>query len=306
MPPIELLKITSEQLTALPKNQTVFFFAVGTPEDYGPHLPMGHAVFEAQEFCQLSAEKVEKNLPGWKSVLMPTAPLGVEGHTTAVLITVRPHVLRDWLVDSCRSLKKMGFKHFVCFTGNLGPKQLTAIEEAGKKISGPFRFLRKWSSSVRPSLISARSAGIPGQVVMSSPLWPDTSEHGGKRDTSIALSITQDCVLENFSTLPEKPVVSSFFSRMVNRCLKKQGGYWGSPSQARSEEGRKLLTNTVDDLFPKFKAVWEGANPDFIFRSWYSIIPLNKSYFKSWVLAAIILIMAFLGVYSGLFSPWPN
>jgi creatinine amidohydrolase len=304
--PVELSQITSDQFNSFPKDKTVFFFPVGTLEDYGPHLPMGFSVFEAQELCKLSAQKVEESLNGWKAVVMPAAPLGVDGHTTEFALTVRPHVLRDWLVDSCTNLKKRGFKHFVCFSGNLGPKQLTAIEEAGKKISGPFRFMRMWSKVVRPSLISARSTGIPGKVVMSSPLWPDAHEHGGKRDTSIALKVVPDFVVQSFSKLPEKPMSGSFTSRMMSRVLKKQSGYWGNPATASPTEGGKVLTSTTDELFPKFRAVWEGANPDMIFRSWYSIIPLNKSTFKAWVMALIIFIMAILGVYSGLFSPLGN
>jgi creatinine amidohydrolase/Fe(II)-dependent formamide hydrolase-like protein len=300
--PVELTKVSIDEFNSLPKDKTVFFFPVGTLEDYGPHLPMGCSVFEAQELCKLSAEKVEENLNGWKAVIMPAAPLGVEGHTTDFALTVRPHVLRDWLVDSCMNLKKRGFKHFVCFSGNLGPKQLTAIEEAGKRISGPLRFMRMWSSAVRPSLISARSTGIPGKIVMTSPLWPDADEHGGKRDTSVALKVVPDFV-QNFSKLPEKQNAGSFITKMMNRALRKQAGYWGSPASATPAEGGKLLTTTVDDLFPKFRAVWEGANPDMIFRSWYSIIPLNKSNFKAWVMAIVIFLMAIFGVYSGLFSP---
>src|SRR4051812_27649026 len=120
------------ELDALPKSQTVFFFGVGPLEDHGPHLRMGLDVAEAEWLCRSAAERLEKEKPGWVGVLMPSVPLGIDSDTTELAITVRPHVLRDWLVDACRSLRRAGFSHFVCFSGHLGPRQLTAIEEAGK------------------------------------------------------------------------------------------------------------------------------------------------------------------------------
>src|SRR5262245_40865058 len=127
--PFEITRMTSVQLKTLVPSQTVFFFAVGPIEDHGPHLPLGLDLFEAQRLCQFTAESLEKEMPGWKAVLMPAAPLGVNSDTTETAITVRGHVLKDWIVDACRSLSRSGFRHFVSFSGHLGPRQLTALEE---------------------------------------------------------------------------------------------------------------------------------------------------------------------------------
>src|SRR5512135_3663618 len=103
--PIEFQAISADQLRQLPPKQTVFFFPVGPLEDHGPHLPLGMDLIEARQACVLAATKVEADLPGWRGVIMPAAPLGVESKTSAIALTVRSYVLRDWLVDSCRSLK---------------------------------------------------------------------------------------------------------------------------------------------------------------------------------------------------------
>src|ERR1700692_4462404 len=112
--PIEFQKISSQNLKTLIRQKTVFFFPVGPLEDHGPHLPMGLDLSEAQELCKLTAERLEREMPGWNAVLMPAAPLGIDSDTQVFALTVRAHVLRDWLVDACRSLTRAGFFHYVC------------------------------------------------------------------------------------------------------------------------------------------------------------------------------------------------
>src|SRR4051794_39123164 len=122
--PTEFSKITAYQLEGLSRDRTVFFFPVGPLEDHGPHLPMGLDLEEASRLCILAAQQLEAELPGWSGIVMPGAPLGIDSNTTHLSVTVRPHVLRDWLVDSCSGLIRNHFVHFVCFSGHRGPRQL--------------------------------------------------------------------------------------------------------------------------------------------------------------------------------------
>src|SRR4051812_7414411 len=98
--------LSASKLQRLPKNQTVFFFSVGPWEDHGPHLPLNIDLLEAQALCQRAAERMEKEMPGWVGVLLPPLPIGVDSNTTALALTVRSHVLRDWLVDICLALSR--------------------------------------------------------------------------------------------------------------------------------------------------------------------------------------------------------
>lgn len=292
--PLEFTQLTAAQIQALPPEKTVFFFAVGPLEDHGPHLPVGADLNEAFALCRLAAEKVERDLPGWVGVLMPAAPLGTESNTTAMAITVRPYVLRDWLVDASRSLIRMGFFHFVCFSGHLGPRQLTAIEDAGKLILRRSWLLRlaRFGRGPFPSLVSARSALIPASEVKKSPLWPDPEEHGARRDTSVALALAvaeQKSVDPSFIGLSAVERPPSGVSRWISRLTRSRKGYWGpSPAEATPEAGQKTLIQTVDEIFPKLRAVWEGANPDSLFRTWYSVIPPNKSFAMAWLLTILL------------------
>lgn len=299
--------LDSVRVRSLPRKNTVFFFPVGPLEDHGPHLGLAADVNEAKLLCLKAAERLEKELPDWVGVIMPAVPLGVETNTNSVAIRVRGHVLRDWLVDACRSLMREGFQNFVCFTGHLGPKQLTAIEEAGKAISGgsPFAIsFMKLFGRFRPghvpgaTLVSACSGMVGMKEFKQNPIWCDPLEHGGARDTSVALHAQalglSPVVGALYAELPEIERAPGAFERF-NRYLRGQlRDYWGAPKLASSEQGNAILVGSVDQVFPKLRAVWEGANPNTLFRSWYAVLPIHKSMFRAWLASfGIFLILLF-------------
>lgn len=302
--PLEFARLSSSQLLALPREKTVFFFPVGPLEDHGPHLPLGLDLFEANALCIRTAERLEHEMPDWRAVLMPAAPLGIDSNTRSLALTVRGHVLRDWLVDACLGLNRAGFFHYISMSGHLGPKQLTAIEEAGGMIRKKTRWLRLVRRGMGhrartlgplPTLVSACSAQISAATVRSSPLFLDEREHGGRRDTSVALAIDASLVEPQFATLAPRTWASpSHWGRAWLRVTRKTSGFWGKPAEASAAWGEGVLQGTVEEIFPKLRAVLEGADPNLLFRSWYSILPPNRSFFKAWLLAlsfAIILLM---------------
>jgi creatinine amidohydrolase len=304
--PLEFEKLTAKQIDALPRERTVFFFGVGPLEDHGPHLPVGLDVLEARATCLRAAERLENELPGWQGVVMPSLPLGIDTNSTALAFTVRPHVLRDWLVDTCRGLARVGFSHFTCFTGQLGPHQLTAIEEAGKLVTRA-GFWRRFVGASRPNLTSASSITVPFAEQRRALLWSDPLEHGGERDTSIALALgaLDKRSSDELHALPRREREASSWMRALLRQRRKLGGYWGDPSRASAAQGEAHIKDTVDTVFPRLRTVWQGANPTSLFRSWYSLVPTNKSFFRAWVLTlALFLLLAtwfYLGV-QGMFQ----
>jgi creatinine amidohydrolase/Fe(II)-dependent formamide hydrolase-like protein len=317
-----LVRLTASQLSALPREKTAFFFAVGPLEDHGPHLPLGLDVLEAAELCRRAAERLEREMPGWHAVIMPAAPLGLDSNTQAVALTVRAHVLRDWLVDACRGLERAGFCHFVCFTGHLGAKQLTAIEEAGAMIRKRTRWIRlvrrlrggaatagagrDGKVAPLPALVSACSALVPASTVRGSPLFLDAVEHGGRRDTSVALALgaTPAAAIVAAADPAQLPArawaAPSHFKRAWLRVTRKISGYWGKPAEASPAWGEGVLQGSLDEIFPKLRAVLEGADPDLLFRSWYSVMPPNRTFFKSWLLAMSFTLLLLLWLFINL------
>lgn len=302
--PLRLEALSQSRVDALPRLKTVFFYPVGPIEDHGPHLPLGADLLEAERLCWNAAVRLERDLPEWKGVVMPPAPLGIESDTTSLALTVRPHVLRDWLVDSALALHRSGFRRFAVFSGHAGPRQLTAIEEAGRIVrrrSMGFwwkpAFLRSTESV--PVLVSVVSGLVKTPELRASPFWPDPIEHGGARDTSVLLAIAPDQVDASSATLPAVPRAGTRWTRLRERLARKRRGYWGDPSAASADRGRAILADTLDDAWPKLRAVLEGASPDAIFRSWYSVLPPNKSFFVAHALAAaLFVIMLFWVLFS--------
>jgi hypothetical protein len=43
--------------------------------------------------------------------------------------------------------------------------------------------------------------------------------------------------------------------------------------------------------------VWEGSNPNMIFRSYYSVLPPNWSFFQAWVLSGLILLLMVIWMF---------
>ncbi len=298
--PIHFEQIPATRLLELPRDKTVFFFPVGPLEDHGPHLPMGLDLYEADALSLIAAERLEAEMPGWAGVIMPRTPLGIQANTGAVKVTVKGYVLRDWLVDSCHSLHRIGFRNFVCFSGNLSPRQLTAIEEASRILrrkAGGIWPLRWLVSKNLPKLVSASSALVDFKKVLDSPIWPDPAEHGGERDTSVALRCVPQLVNPEFARLPEQPRISQHRARMLRRLRGSLSGYWGNPAGASRERGTRILGDTVDQVFLKLRAVWEGANPEGLFRSWYSVLPPNRSFFKAWALFVALMALMLAWVY---------
>ncbi len=318
---VDFIRLTAKQIDELPSEQTVFFFPVGPLEDHGPHLPVGLDLTEAETLCRMAAERLERERMGWVGVIMPAAPLGVSSNTSAIAVTVRAYVLRDWLVDCCKSLVRARFRHFVCISGQLGPRQLTAIEDAGNLLMwrGPFTLLLGALSpkgshrKIQPTFISASSALVGPSDAKKTPFWPDPIEHGALRDTSVALSLGW-MNGEEFTAataealgLKQNPRRGSYLSRGFDLFLGNRAGFWGpsSPAGATASTGESTLRGSLDQIFPKLMAVWAGANPCFTFRSWYSILLPNKSFFKAWVLSAAIIGVMLCWLYISLqsFSP---
>lgn len=293
--PLEFSKMTAQQIETLPRDETVFFFPVGPIEDHGPHLPVGLDLAVATRLCALAGERLEREQPAWKAVLMPSVALGVEAQTSRIALTVRAHVLRDWLVDSCRALERQGFSQFVCFSGVIAPRQLAAIEDASRLL---------WKNGIlkrrakRARLASASSALVTAREVLLSPFWPAPQEHGGANDTSLALAIAKGVVEPLYSALPPVEQDSGALAHGILRARGQLSGYWGDPTLATAERGQEILNSQIETLWPKLRAVWQGAAAHRVFRSWYGILPPNQSFFRSWVLAAVLAAFVLLSLWT--------
>ena len=233
-----LEEMSTPDLDALDREQTVIVMTVSPLEAHGPHLPVGVDAFAARHFAETIAERLVARRPGWSVVLAPTLHLGSFTFDAVGTITVRQRVVRDALVDYGDSLARAGFRWILIANGHAGPGHLTALDEASGIVTRrhgvmmasftghlAWQFLRgRYVDRIEAEL------GRPLTVAERDAFAEDA--HGGWWETSLMLLLRPDLVDESFRTLP--PARYSLISRVVpNYPLRNGGqGYVGHPALA--------------------------------------------------------------------------
>jgi creatinine amidohydrolase len=233
-----LEEMSTPDLDALDREQTVVVMTVSPLEAHGPHLPVGVDAFAARHFAETIAERVVADRPGWSVVLVPTLHLGSFTFDAVGTITVRQRVVRDALVDYGDSLARAGFRWILIANGHAGPGHLTALDEASAIVTrrhgvmmASFTGHLAWQF-LRGHYVDRIEAelGRPLTVAERGAFAEDS--HGGWWETSLMLLLRPELVDESFRTLP--PARYSLVSRVVpNYPLRNGGqGYVGHPALA--------------------------------------------------------------------------
>lgn len=288
----DFLQLTADELRALPKDRTVFFYALGAAEDHGPHLPIGFPLAVAEEEIARIGRALSEDRGGWECVRMPPAPLGIDTHTSDVAFAVRAHVLRDWLLDTGASLVRLGFRNFIAVSGQLGPRQLTAIEEVGPMLRRRFPFKRGKSA---PRFLSLSSFWVNPKSRARSLLFPNPLEHGGSEDVSLALALSSPPLLADLSSLPAKKLERPLPLRFLDWLTHRVKGYWGSPAEGTREKGEWILgERSREGALAALRLLQGGSDRS---RSGYAAYPHYRSFFKAWLWAVSVGIVLFFWLY---------
>jgi creatinine amidohydrolase/Fe(II)-dependent formamide hydrolase-like protein len=286
--------LTGDEVLNLPKEISVFIFPVGGCEEHGPHLPLGTKILQAEEKSKKLAEKMQEKLPGWNFIVMPTLPISVDSITSKIALTVRPHVVRDAIVDQVDALKKLGFTLFAVLSAQLTPKQLSAIEDAGRIVSR-----RKWGFFGEKSiLVSLSSSQVSSKDVWNSPMIAIPQEHAGANDTAWVQHFQPQWKPYSGNSQPLDDVATpkASIGRFLEYFRGDLSGYWGKPKLAEPARVPELLSTEVSELAERFMPVLEKGKGMSFFKSGYRYFPLNGSFFKAYLLASIFFVMMFLWV----------
>ena len=295
----KLIDLSPQELRALPKNQTIFWFAANGLDDRGDHLPLGYSLQVGQSLCAESARRIESEWTGWQNIEAPALPATIDPKHLELGISVRAHVIRDYLVDTCLALQKQGFRYFVVWCGTDSPRQIAAVEDAGRVLlartgHAGMRGVIK-SRSFAPILVCANSGVVTQNEVFESPMLPSLKEHGGTRETAVglALGLTDSKKISELSPPESMP---SGLRRRLNRIQGKGQGYFGQPHLAQAVQGQDFIRERVQTFLIRFQAVTTGTPPQTLFRSWYSVFWPNRSFYKAWLLslALVGLLVAWL------------
>jgi creatinine amidohydrolase/Fe(II)-dependent formamide hydrolase-like protein len=271
---------------------TVFLFPVGGLEQHGPHLPFGTKLLQAEEKTQLIANHLQQKMPQWSFVLMPLLPLTVDTITSKIALSVRPHVVRDAIVDQCEGLKRLGFMHFAVVSSHLTPRQLSALEDAAR-IVGRRKFF--WFGE-KANLISVSSARVQASEVWKSPMIAIPIEHGGADDTATLLRANRKLVAADFEQLSDLTRPEPSMSRFVSYFRRNLDGYWGKPKLANVEVNLHALNREAEEVALQMQPVFEKYQGKSFFNSGYRYFPLNGSFFKAYLLAAIFFVVMIVWV----------
>jgi creatinine amidohydrolase len=286
---VELTRLHDHELMMLPAPLTLFLFPVGGIEQHGSHLPIGTKVFQAEAWSMNLARKLQEKLPQWNFVIMPVLAMTVDSYTSRMAVTVRPHVLRDALVDQCESLKKKGFINFAALSSHLSPRQTCAIEDASKIVS-------RGKKSV---LLSLTSTWIDAKTVWQSPMIALPSEHGGAADTGFMLSRFPDLVSPGASQLTPIPSPRASVGRFMDYFRGRLDGYWGRPADADSKYENERMDRELSLLIEKMLPVLEKGKGKAAFFSQYRWYPLNGSFFIAYLLAVVFFLSVFIWIMWG-------
>jgi creatinine amidohydrolase len=281
------------ELEALSPELTLFIFPVGGLEQHGPHLPLGVKLLQAEEFAKTLSSELVRKLPNWNFILMPLLPLSVDTHTSRVALPVRAHVVRDALVDQADQLKRLGFRNFVSVSSHLTPRQLTALEDAARLVTSG------WFGGGSAQMVSVSSALIDSAELWNSPLLSLPKEHGGSRDTGFILHHHPESITPDSVSLPAIPSPKASPSRLIRFIRHEVDGYWGAPSTANASDSLRLMTGDAETLATRLLPWLERSEGKKQFLSAYGRFPVNGSFFKAYLLAAIFfVIMTFWVLWS--------
>jgi creatinine amidohydrolase len=301
-----LEEMSTPDLDALDREQTVIVMAVSPLEAHGPHLPVGVDAFAARHFAETIAERVVAHRAGWSVVLVPTLHLGSFTFDTVGTITVRQRVVRDALVDYGDSLARAGFRWILIANGHAGPGHLTALDEASAIVTrrhgvtmASFTGHLAWQF-LRGHYVDRIEAELGRPLTEAERGAFAEDAHGGWWETSLMLMLRPDLVGESFRTLP--PARYSLVSRVVpNYPLRNGGqGYVGHPALADAAFAKATTEVLIREAMTIVDGLLDGRLKPSDHHSPFFQVPFFRTNFWRTVSITTAAVTAGAGLYGWL------
>jgi creatinine amidohydrolase/Fe(II)-dependent formamide hydrolase-like protein len=126
----EYTELTSDQIKALPRDNTILLSSISPVEFHGNHLPVGTDYYVAQEIMKRFAEEMEN----YTIVHLPDLPLGSDVVGSKGSLPIKSRTLSELLVSWGTKLSSMGFEYWVICDNHGGLKHQIAFTKAAKKL----------------------------------------------------------------------------------------------------------------------------------------------------------------------------
>lgn len=186
--------MTHLELDELDRERTVFFSSISPLETHGPHLPMGTDIFIAESLRDRIIDLLKEKRPDLTAVILPTLAIGSDAIPAGGSVRVRYQAILYALLDTGRSLAKMGFKYWVLTDNHGGPHHQIAIELAARKLAkNNFRLIAPFNEVFRRMV--ARDTALEAETGLSRGSCGDVEDsHAGRNETSLMLAAYPDKV----------------------------------------------------------------------------------------------------------------
>lgn len=219
---------------------------LGAIEQHGPHLPLSVDWLGAEEIARRVAPHLGRR--GYRPILAPSIPYGVS--TLAIgwsgTVSLSPATLRRLVGEIVGALADVGLRRFVLTNYQADPDHLRVMGRIVRDLE------RRHPVQV---LVAGFTPDAPADNAMSNPRvralmrsrQPEFEWHSGEVETSVMLSVAPRLVRRGVARRlrPARVDFRAALGRGVKRFRDMHptgDGYFGSPSVARAETGRRIMS----------------------------------------------------------------
>ncbi len=223
------------------KSKTIALIPVGSIEQHGPHLPVSTDTDIVSEISKRLSEKCN-------FLLLPTISYGVSfEHAPLFNLSLKEKTLQQILIDICISLSSNNINTIFIINGHHGNQK--SINNLEKKIS----------------LLSKKKIRV---FVFS--YWHFMKrdfDHAGFVETSIMLAISKKVKMKlakkGFIPMNLSQKEKSRLSKLASKSFPSvaRNGVWGDPTKANAIDGKKLLSEIVQNLAKKSQTCLTENSP---------------------------------------------
>ncbi len=296
---MDILKLTWQELDALPKDKTVLFLTFAPIEEHSHHMPLGVDIFLGEAWKNKAIEMISEKHFDYHLMTMPPIPFAqgsIKGFPGCLHVSQK--TVYQVTYEILDKIGSWGIKNIIIIASHGEPKHLIAIEEACEKINKKHGLC---AISPMGAFFSYNELGIdlnlPEPVKQQLKKYPNDF-HAGWIETSAMLDIDENLVKKEFTRLPDTYIKEKemIFPNKVSKKIAGLG-HIGFPRLGSKEFGELLNINSAEFIYKATLAfVTRQDYKKYQHHALYKI-PFLRTYFMRNVLRIIALLTVLIIIY---------
>lgn len=260
----QVAEMNVEEIRALEPERTVVLLPGGILEEHGPYLP-SYADGYYNEHVTRELARAVADRPGREVLVFPTIPLGSGGaneigrkHAFAGSYTVRPETVRAVFMDLASELGEQGFRHIFVIHAHGSPDHNRALDRAGDYFGDVYG----------GTMVNLTGLLLDDgrEAILAEALTPEQLEengfdtHAGVAEVSRQLHLVPGLVAPGVAGAPSFTAATPADLSDVAKA-EDWTGYFGAPSLATPELGRRLTQASVAAYVEAALEILDGKDP---------------------------------------------